>query len=263
MRPSVVMQQNDLPTSLFSKCSQNSTPLMSHLINRRRFLSWMLLAAWGLPMNMLVEILRDEEYEKRIANSQFPAIFDETINLTSGFEARVKLLLPPDQITKAQSRSLPLLIKVYGGPGSQIVNDEYSAGFEEFLVTTRHYAVLKIDGRGSTSRGWKYRSAIYGALGTVEISDQIETTRYNMKNIKLMLRIKCWFSKNTPFWMLQELLFLVGHMVDLLQQIWLKKHPRNSGSAPLALRPLLISCIMIYKTVTDAWIIRRWELKIF
>ncbi|RCN50732.1 hypothetical protein ANCCAN_03117 [Ancylostoma caninum] len=38
-----------------------------------------------------------------------------------------------------------------------------------------------IDGRGSNARGWKYRSAIYGALGRVEIDDQIEAIRQVMK----------------------------------------------------------------------------------
>ncbi|KAK6020543.1 hypothetical protein OSTOST_13801, partial [Ostertagia ostertagi] len=39
-------------------------------------------------------------------------------------------------------------------------------------VSSRH-----IDGRGSAGRGWKYRSAIYGVLGTVEIYDQIEALK--------------------------------------------------------------------------------------
>ncbi|KIH58987.1 peptidase, S9A/B/C family, catalytic domain protein [Ancylostoma duodenale] len=39
----------------------------------------------------------------------------------------------------------------------------------------------QIDGRGSNARGWKYRSAVYGALGSVEIDDQIEAIRQVMK----------------------------------------------------------------------------------
>ncbi|KIH67620.1 hypothetical protein ANCDUO_02050 [Ancylostoma duodenale] len=42
-------------------------------------------------------------------------------------------------------------------------------------------AISQIDGRGSNGRGWKYRSAIYGALGTVEIDDQIEAIRQVIK----------------------------------------------------------------------------------
>ncbi|PIO52623.1 hypothetical protein TELCIR_26069, partial [Teladorsagia circumcincta] len=62
----------------------------------------------------------------------------------------------------------------YAGPNTQLVNDEFVIGFEEYLVSARNYAVVRIDGRGSAGRGWKYRSAIYGVLGTVEVYDQIE-----------------------------------------------------------------------------------------
>ncbi|ETN71738.1 hypothetical protein NECAME_19194, partial [Necator americanus] len=69
----------------------------------------------------------------------------------------------------------------YAGPGSQIADDRFTMGFEEFLIISRNFAVVNIDGRGSNGRGWKYRSPIYGALGTVEIEDQIEGIRQVIK----------------------------------------------------------------------------------
>ena len=45
------------------------------------------------------------------------------------------------------------------------------------FVSTSEYVVISIDGRGSGNAGWKRRQPIYGALGTVEIDDQIETMR--------------------------------------------------------------------------------------
>ena len=52
-----------------------------------------------------------------------------------------------------------------------------SLDFEEFLASNKQYAVLRIDGRGAANRGWRYKTPIIGALGSVEISDQIEATR--------------------------------------------------------------------------------------
>ncbi|KAK6729244.1 hypothetical protein RB195_006347 [Necator americanus] len=129
----------------------------------------------------LIEILRDEEYERRLATTLLPLVISETAPLAQGYEARVKILLPPDQPSRSSSRSLPVLLKVYAGPGPQMASDEFTLGFEEFLVTSRNFAVVTIDGRGSNGRGWKYRGAIYGALGTVEIEDQIEGVRQVMK----------------------------------------------------------------------------------
>ncbi|EYC18052.1 hypothetical protein Y032_0028g1656 [Ancylostoma ceylanicum] len=129
----------------------------------------------------MVEILRDEEYEERLAATMLPFVISEAFPLKQGYEARVKILLPPDQPSRSSSRSIPVLVKVYAGPGPQMASDEFTIGYEEFLVTSRNFAVVSIDGRGSNGRGWKYRSAIYGALGTVEIEDQIEAIRQVIK----------------------------------------------------------------------------------
>ncbi|EYB88502.1 hypothetical protein Y032_0246g8 [Ancylostoma ceylanicum] len=69
----------------------------------------------------------------------------------------------------------------YAGPGPQMASDQFREGYTESLVTSRNFAVVSIDGRGSNGRGWNYRSAIYGALGTVEIDDQIQAIRQMMK----------------------------------------------------------------------------------
>lgn len=119
----------------------------------------------------------DAILEQQLASTQLPTVIHETVTLQSGFEARVQILLPTHQNLRSTSRTLPVLLKVYAGPASQIVTDEFSIGFEEYIVSDRNYAVVKIDGRGSNYRGWKYRSPIYKVLGTVEIEDQIETLR--------------------------------------------------------------------------------------
>ncbi|KAL6730322.1 hypothetical protein Aduo_001303 [Ancylostoma duodenale] len=75
------------------------------------------------------------------------------------------------------------VLLTYGGPGTpQRVSDQaLQLAYEELFVVKLNIAVVIIDGRGSNGRGWKYRSAFYGALGTVEIEDQIETIRNVLK----------------------------------------------------------------------------------
>ncbi|VDM68351.1 unnamed protein product [Strongylus vulgaris] len=123
------------------------------------------------------QILVNEEYEDAISEVALPYVINEAYPLQQGFEALVKILLPPDQPSRSSSRSLPVLLKVYAGPGPQQATDEFSIAYEDYLAASRGYAVVTIDGRGATGRGWKYRSAFYGALGTVEIDDQIEGIR--------------------------------------------------------------------------------------
>ena len=63
---------------------------------------------------------------------------------------------------------------VYGGPGYQMVSNEFKINWDDFLVTNRSMAVVYIDGRGSGLDGNELRFALNRQLGKVEIDDQIK-----------------------------------------------------------------------------------------
>ncbi|MCP9260953.1 Dipeptidyl peptidase 9 [Dirofilaria immitis] len=71
----------------------------------------------------------------------------------------------------------PVIQLVYGGPGVQLVRNAWSTwvGFRKFA--SLGYAVLMVDGRGSSNRGISFEAAIKNKLGTVEIEDQVEGLR--------------------------------------------------------------------------------------
>ncbi|KAK6741257.1 hypothetical protein RB195_009237 [Necator americanus] len=136
----------------------------------------------GRKVENLVQILRDDYFERMLPLTRLPTVIRDTVPLKQGYEANVKIYLPPGQLR--QSNPLPVLLKVYAGPsGPQMANDEFLTmnEFVEFIVASQNYAVVMVDGRGSDGRGWKYRGAFYGALGTVEIEDQIEGIRQVMR----------------------------------------------------------------------------------
>lgn len=72
----------------------------------------------------------------------------------------------------------PLLISVYGGPGSQMVTSKFQVGWGSYLASSRNIIYGVIDGRGSGNRGDKNLYSMYKQLGTVEIEDQIRVTRF-------------------------------------------------------------------------------------
>ena len=41
------------------------------------------------------------------------------------------------------------MVYVYGGPGENMVTNDWEVGWEQFMVTNRSVAVVYIDGRGS------------------------------------------------------------------------------------------------------------------
>lgn len=74
----------------------------------------------------------------------------------------------------------PVLMYVYGGPGSQTVNNSW--GWFDFLwfhmLNQKGYIVVSVDGRGTGFRGEEFKKCTYLQLGKFETEDQIETAKY-------------------------------------------------------------------------------------
>lgn len=111
-----------------------------------------------------------------MANVSLPIVQYHNIALKSGFDAVVKLQLPPGMDVSGNTK-YPMLIDVYAGPGSYAGVDRFEVGFSAYLVTSRKYILAQINGRGSGNRGENLLHTIYRAMGTVEIQDQIETAQ--------------------------------------------------------------------------------------
>ncbi|XP_014238401.1 venom dipeptidyl peptidase 4 isoform X1 [Trichogramma pretiosum] len=110
---------------------------------------------------------------------------------SAGFNAKVRLLLPPDFDA---SNKYPMLVNVYAGPNSQRINDIFSVGFETYMTTSRRVIYAWIDGRGSSNKGTEMLYAVYRRLGSAELEDQINVTR------KLQQKFDWIDSKRTAIW---------------------------------------------------------------
>lgn len=73
-----------------------------------------------------------------------------------------------------------MLINVYGGPGSQQVDERFKVNWGYYLATNKNVIYGAIDGRGSGFKGDKILHELYHKLGTVEIEDQISVTKYEI-----------------------------------------------------------------------------------
>ncbi|XP_041057708.1 dipeptidyl peptidase 4 isoform X2 [Carcharodon carcharias] len=136
----------------------------------------------GMPIFALYNATNDEviktlednkELEKDLQNIQMPSKILETIEL-DGTHYWFQMILPPHF---DQSKKYPLLIDVYGGPGSQKADARFSTNWATFLASTEGIVVASFDGRGSGYQGDKIMHAIYRRLGTYEVEDQIRATR--------------------------------------------------------------------------------------
>lgn len=78
------------------------------------------------------------------------------------------------------TKKYPVLMFVYGGPGSQTVRKSW--GGLNFLwyqmLTQNGYLIASVDGRGTGARGKEFKSLTYKNLGKWETNDQIEAAKY-------------------------------------------------------------------------------------
>lgn len=78
------------------------------------------------------------------------------------------------------SRRYPVLMYVYGGPGSQTVLNSW--GWFNYvwfqMLAQKGFIIVSVDGRGTGARGEEFKKSTYMNLGELETKDQIAGARY-------------------------------------------------------------------------------------
>ncbi|CAL8095347.1 unnamed protein product [Orchesella dallaii] len=100
-----------------------------------------------------------------------------------GLVAKVRLYLPPNY---DESKKYPLLISVYGGPGSQNLHQTYGITWETSLVSNRNIIFGNIDGRGTGKQSTEHLFTLHRNLGTVEVEDQIAAVKWLVEHESLI-----------------------------------------------------------------------------
>ncbi len=77
------------------------------------------------------------------------------------------------------ARTYPLLLYVYGGPGSQTVLDQWGGTryLWHQLLARRGFLVASVDNRGTGGRGRAFKKQVYRRLGQLETEDQLAAAR--------------------------------------------------------------------------------------
>ena len=78
------------------------------------------------------------------------------------------------------SKKYPVLLTIYGGPGSQQVIDNWNGTnyFWYQLLAQQGYVIVCVDGRGTGGRGAAFKKITQLKLGKYETEDLIETAKY-------------------------------------------------------------------------------------
>lgn len=124
-----------------------------------------------------------------LANITLPTVKYLTVPISNKMAAKVKLFLPPG-LDESGHKKYPLLIHVYGGPNSYQVTERFSVDWNLYLADNKDIVVAYIDGRNSALKGNALKFAGYRRLGTVEIYDQINVTRYLQEKLPYIDRTR-------------------------------------------------------------------------
>lgn len=96
----------------------------------------------------------------------------------------------PPNFDPSVTNKHPLLVHVYGGPDSQLVNKAYRCGFEELVSSALGAIVLSIDPRGTNGQGWDFKSFARHKIGYWEPRDVVAITTEYIKTHKFLNKDK-------------------------------------------------------------------------
>ena len=118
-------------------------------------------------------VVGDHPYTSYLAKHR-PTEFG-TIKASDGTPLHWQMITPPLEWGKRY----PVFFMHYGGPHSQDVARDWPGNMplRQFLVQ-QGWIVFQIDNRGSANRGKAFEDAIWHAMGTVEVADQLAGAAY-------------------------------------------------------------------------------------
>jgi dipeptidyl-peptidase-4 len=88
-----------------------------------------------------------------------------------------RLILP---VNFDPSKKYPVIVYVYGGPHSQLVNKSWQnqARWWQYYMASQGYIAFTMDNRGTSNRGRDFETVIHRQLGILETEDQMQGVKY-------------------------------------------------------------------------------------
>jgi dipeptidyl-peptidase 4 len=130
------------------------------------------------PNGKVIRIIQDNKALKaKMEEYNFSRKEFFTFTTSDGILLHGYKILPPDF---DPNKKYPVLMDVYGGPGSQTVLNSFRPG--DFIwyqmLAQKGYIIASVDNRGTGARGQLFKKMTYKELGKYETIDQIEAAKY-------------------------------------------------------------------------------------
>ncbi|KAI0820257.1 dipeptidyl aminopeptidase [Trametes gibbosa] len=120
-------------------------------------------------------LTENPQLNETLAQYELPIVTHSTIE-SDGYELNVLEMRPPRMDDSGRTK-YPVLFRVYGGPGSQMVDVRYGHDWHAYVVSELQYIVVVVDGRGTGFRGRALRNPVKNNLGGWETVDQVNAAK--------------------------------------------------------------------------------------
>lgn len=118
----------------------------------------------------------NEQLANAIKDFDIPAIEFFSFETSEGVTLNGSMIKPSDFDPQ---KKYPVLMHVYGGPGSQTVRNAWGRrSLWHMMIATKGIIVVSVDNRGTGFRGEEFKKMTYLQLGKFETIDQIETASH-------------------------------------------------------------------------------------
>jgi dipeptidyl-peptidase 4 len=158
--------------------STNMSPDFKYYINYHSKVTQPLTVSLHEAGGRKIKVLEsNEELNSRIATFDLGVKEFFSFQTVDGHELNGYIIKPYDFDPK---QSYPLLMYVYGGPGSQNVLNSWG-GLRDFWhqhLAAEGYLIACVDNRGTGGRGRNFKHMTYANLGKLETEDQIAAAEY-------------------------------------------------------------------------------------
>ncbi|RLD55850.1 MAG: S9 family peptidase [Bacteroidetes bacterium] len=125
----------------------------------------------------MIRVLKDNSYLlDTLKNYTYSSREFFSFTTTEGINLNGWMIKPYDF---DPTKKYPVLMYVYGGPGSQTVRNNWGGGNLWYqMLSSKGIVIVSVDNRGTGARGEEFKKMTYMELGKYETEDQIEAAKY-------------------------------------------------------------------------------------
>lgn len=128
-----------------------------------------------------IRLLEDNaDLKAKIAKTRWPKT--EYANVPGGDGTPLNsYFIYPSDFDSISGKQYPVLVYVYGGPGSQNVAERFGSGQRWMwhrYMAEQGYIIACFDNRGTGARGADFKKQVYKQLGKLEVEDQIAAATF-------------------------------------------------------------------------------------